>query len=127
MSSKRKEYKVDDDGGELTFTEEQLRRILNIDETELALNGDTHAGSRLAVTFYDPHLPIASRSVAKSSLACTGIFGSNAAGKCVPPHFQLPTSATAEEWEKVRIRRDGWSYTPDTRPHSPSSTTLIMS
>jgi hypothetical protein len=93
---------VDDEGGELTFTEEQLRRIMNIDETELALNGDTHAGGRAAVSFYDPHLPIASRSVAKSSLACTGIFGSNAAGECVPPHFQLPTSATAEEREKVR-------------------------
>ena len=90
------------DDGELTFTEEQLRRIQNIDETELALNGDTHAGGRPAVAFYDPHLPIASRSVAKSSLACTGIFGSNAAGECVPPHFQLPTSATAEEREKVR-------------------------
>ena len=78
------------DDGELTFTEEQLRRIQNIDETELALCGDTHAGGRPAVAFYDPHLLIASRSVAKSSLACTGIFGSNAAGECIPPHFQLP-------------------------------------
>ena len=89
------------DDGELTFTEEQLRWIKNIDETELALNGNTHAGGRPAVVFYDPHLPIASRSVAKSSLACTGIFGSNAVGECVPPHFQLLTSATAEEREKV--------------------------
>ena len=89
------------DDVELTFTEEQLRRIKNIDETELALSGDTHAGGRPAVAFYDPHLPIASRSVTKSSLACMGIFGSNAVGECVPPHFQLPTSATAEEREKV--------------------------
>ena len=92
------------DDGELTFTEEQLRWIKNIDETELALDGGTHAGGRPAVAFYDPHLPIASGSVAKSSLACTGIFGSNAAGKCVTPHFQLPTSATAEEREKVRYK-----------------------
>ena len=89
------------DDWELMFTEEQLRRIKNIDKTELALNGNTHAGGRPAVAFYDPYLPIASRSVAKSSLACMGIFGSNAAGKCVPPHFQLPTSVTAEEREKV--------------------------
>ena len=89
------------DDGELTFTEDQLRRIKNIDETELALSGDMHVSGRPAVSFYHPHLPIASRSVAKSSLACTGIFGSNAAGECVPPHFQLPTSATAEEREKV--------------------------
>jgi len=87
---------------ELTFTEVQLRRIINIGETELALSGDTHAGGRPAVAFYDPHLPIASRSVAKSSLACTGLFGSNAAGECIPPLFQLPKSATAEEREKVR-------------------------
>ncbi len=53
------------DDGELTFTEEQLHWIKNIDETELALNGDTHAGGRPAVAFYDPHLPIASRSWAK--------------------------------------------------------------
>ena len=54
-----------DDDGELTFTEEQVRRIKNIDETELALDGSTHTGSRPAVSFYNPHLPIASRSVAK--------------------------------------------------------------
>ena len=56
------------------------------------------------VAIYDPHLPIASRSVAKSSLACMGIFGSNAAVECVPPHFQLPTSATAEAREKVHYK-----------------------
>ncbi len=90
------------DNGELTFTEEQLRWIKNFDKAELALNDNMHAGGRPAVAFYDPHLPIASRSVAKSSLTCRGIFGSNAAGNCMPPHFQLPTSAMAEEREKVR-------------------------
>ena len=54
------------DDGELTFTEEQLRRIKNINETELALSGDTHAGGRPAVAFYDPHLPIA----AAASVVC---------------------------------------------------------
>ena len=93
------------DDGELMFTEEQLRWIQNIDKTELALNANNmHAGGRPAVAFYDPHLWIASRSVAKFSLACTGIFGSNSAGECVPPHFQLPTSAVAEEREKVRYK-----------------------
>ena len=87
------------DDGELTFTDEQLCPIKNIGKTELALNGNTHVGGRPAVAFYVPPLPILSRSVARSSLACTGIFGSNAAGECVPPHFQLPTSATAEEME----------------------------
>ena len=91
------------DDGELTLTEEQLRRIQNIDRIKLNLDASKmHVGGRPVVAFYNPHLPIASRSVAKSSLACTGIFGSNAAGECVPPHFQLPTSATAEEREKVQ-------------------------
>jgi len=101
------------DDGKLTFTEEQLRRIKNIDKTELALSGDTHAGGRPAVLSHDPHLPIASRSVAKSSLACTRIFGSSAAGECVPPHFQLPTSATAEEREKIWF--EFLTHTMDTR------------
>ena len=55
------------------------------------------------MSFHDPHLPATSRSTAKSLLACTGIFGSSAAGECVPPHFQLPTSGTAEEREKIRF------------------------
>jgi hypothetical protein len=41
--------------------------------------------------------------VAKSSYKCTGIFGSNAAGEAVPPHFQQPTAATAVEHEKVQL------------------------
>jgi hypothetical protein len=85
---------IDDEGGELTFTEEQLRWIMNIDETELALNGDTHVGGRPSVAFYDPHLSIASRSVAKSPLACTGIFGSN-----------LSVSACHRTFSFQRVRR----------------------
>jgi hypothetical protein len=92
------------DDGELMFTEAQLRQIMNVDETEISLDAsNTRAGGRPAVSFHDPHLPATSRSTAKSSLACTGIFGSSAAGECVPPHFQLPTSATAEEREKIRF------------------------
>ncbi len=75
-----------------------------MDETEISVNASkTRAGGRLAVLFHDPHLPLTSRSVAKLLLACTGIFDSNAAGKCVPPHFQLPTSAMAKEREKIRF------------------------
>jgi hypothetical protein len=46
---------------------------------------------------------LANRLVAKSSLACTGIFGSNAAGECMPPHWQLLTSLTQAEGEKIRL------------------------
>jgi hypothetical protein len=74
---------------------------------------NTRAGGRPAVSFHDPPLPATSRSTAKLLLVCTGIFGSSAAGKCVPLHFQLPTSATAEEREKIRF--EFLTYTLDTR------------
>ncbi len=77
---------------------------MNVDETEISLDtSNTRAGGRPAVSFHDPHLPATSRSTAKLSLACTGIFGSSTAGECVPLHFQLPTSATAEKREKIRF------------------------
>ncbi len=102
------------DDGEPTFTKVHLRRIMNVDETEISLDAsNTRAGGRPAVSFHDPHLPLTSRSTAKSLLACTGIFGSSAAGECVPPHFQLPTSATAEEREKIRF--EFLTHTLDTR------------
>ncbi len=90
------------DNGELTITEEQLCQIKNVDETEISVNASKRrAGGRPVVSFHDPHLPLTSRSVAKLLLAYTGIFGSSAAGECVPPHFQLPTSAMAKEREKI--------------------------
>ena len=91
------------DNGDPTFTEAQLHQIMNVDETEISLDAsNTRAGGRPAVSFHDPHLPATSRSTAKLSLACTGIFGSSTAGECVPLHFQLPTSATAEKREKIQ-------------------------
>ena len=75
------------DNGEPTFTEAQLRRIMNVDETEISLDvSNSRAGGRPAMSFHDPHLPLTSRSTEKSSLAWTGILGSSAAGECVPPH-----------------------------------------
>jgi len=80
-----------------------LRRIGNVDETELSLDGsETQAGGRPAMSYRDPHLPMIMRSVAKSSLKCTCIFGSTAAGEPIPVHHQLPTSATLAEREKLR-------------------------
>ena len=93
------------DDGVPTFTEAQLHRIMNVDETEISLDAsNTRVGGRPAKSIHNPHLPLTSRSTAKSLLACTGIFGSSAAGECVPPHFQLPTNATAEEREKIRFK-----------------------
>jgi hypothetical protein len=73
--------------------DEQLHRILNVTKTKIPINGSqTRACGRLAMTFHNPHLQLMSRAEAKSSLACTEVFGSYAAGKCKPPYWQLPTS-----------------------------------
>jgi hypothetical protein len=88
--------------GKLVILEAMLRPIANVDETEILVDGSkTNAGSRPAVSFHDPHFPLTKRPAAKSSLSCTGIFGSNAAGECVPIHWQLPTAATAKECKKL--------------------------
>jgi hypothetical protein len=84
--------------GKLVFLEEMLCWMVNVDETEISVNGSkTNAGSRPAISFHDPHFPLTKRPAAKSSLSCTGIFGSNAARECVAIHWQLPMAAMAEE------------------------------
>jgi len=91
-----------DGTGELIFSPEMLRRTINVHETKALLDGsNTQAGGRPAMSFRDPHLPQIIKSDAKSSYECTAIFGSNTAGELVPVHFQLPTSATSAEREKL--------------------------
>ncbi len=88
--------------GRLVISEAMLRRIANVDKTKVLLDGSkTNAGGRPAVSFHDPHFPLTQRPAAKSSLSCTGIFGSNAAGECVPIHWQLPTAVMTEDREKL--------------------------
>jgi hypothetical protein len=89
---------------EMIVEEANLRWILNVNEMKMSLDGSkTRAGGRPAVTFFDPHLPMPCVSSAKSSLSCISIFGSSAAGECVPPHWQIPATATAVEREKLRV------------------------
>ena len=98
---------------EIVIDEAMRRRIVNVDETEISLDGSSsRAGGRPAVSFRNPNLPMANRSVSKSSHACTGIFGSTAAGECIPPHWQLPTSATTEN---EKVRNDFLTHVLDTR------------
>jgi hypothetical protein len=91
-------------GDKMIVKEENLHWIHIVDKTKMLLDGSkTRAGGRPAVTFFDSHLPMPCVSAAKSSLSCNGIFGSNTTGECVPPHWQIPTTATAVEREKVRV------------------------
>ena len=92
-----------DGTGELIFSPEMLRRVVNVDETKASLDGsNTQAGRRPAMSFQDPHLQQIMKLAAKFSYECTAIFGSSTAGELVPVHFQLPTSATLAEREKLR-------------------------
>ena len=76
--------------GELFFSPEMLRRVVNVDETKASLDGsNTQAGGRPAMSFQDPHLPQIMKLVAKMSYECTAIFGSSAAGELDPIRFQL--------------------------------------
>jgi hypothetical protein len=53
------EFAMPNCNGEAVFSPEMLRRIGNVDETELSLDGsETQAGGRPAMSYRDPHLPM---------------------------------------------------------------------
>ena len=74
--------------------ESQLSRIINMDETCLALNGCSgNRGGKPEATFYNPNLPRTGRATGKSGKTTTMITGSTASGEALPPHFQFQTFA----------------------------------
>lgn len=87
----------------ITIKPDQLGNILNLDESKLSLDGSsTQAGGRPASSLFSPELPSLGKCATKSSLACTIICGSTAAGEALPPHFQLPSRAQTDEAMKVQ-------------------------
>ena len=93
-----------DSEGELHIPDDQLSRILNIDETCLSVDGSQGArGGRPNVTFFDPRLPQIGRGTSKSSNTTTMVTGSTAAGEPIPPHFQFSTKAKNEDHERIRL------------------------
>ena len=79
----------------------QLRRILNLDESCLSMDGSARRGGRPSVTFYDPNLPHSGKKTSKSSVTITFITGSTAFGEALPPHFQFSTKAKSDDKKKV--------------------------
>jgi hypothetical protein len=73
-------------------------RIINIDETFLTLDDATQPGlaGRPASVFFDPTCARTGRAANKSSLTCTGLFGSTATGVALPPHFQVKSTGNDE-------------------------------
>jgi hypothetical protein len=76
---------------ELVIEEQMKKRILNMDETCLSLDGSNgNRGGRPTVTYYDVRFPQLGKATSKSALTTTMISGSTAAGEPpLPPHFQF--------------------------------------
>ena len=103
-----------DSDGNFNIPDEQLLRIINIDETCLSLDGSSgNRGGRPEVHFYDPRLPSLGKATSKSALTTTMIGGSNALGEAVPPHFQFQTSA--QTTDTMRLRNDLVRFIPKVR------------
>ncbi len=98
----------------VTIFEEQLRNIVNLDETALSLNGSTqNKGGRPEAIISDPRFPMVGRMTSKSSLSTMLICGSNTAGKALPPHIQFATKAQSKE--TMRLDIDSFDHIPDVR------------
>ena len=87
----------------MTIPEDQLRFIINFDETCLSLD-DSDGGQRSghpAITLHDPCFPYNGKRTNKDSLTATLVCGSNAAGEALPPHFQFQTKATTDDGQRI--------------------------
>ena len=94
----------DEGTNDFIIPEEQLRRIINLDESCLSLDGSSgRRGGRPSVSFFDPNLPRLGKAATKSSVTTTFISGSTAYGEALPPHFQFSTKAKTIEKERVRL------------------------
>ena len=95
--------------GTVEISPEQMSRIINLDETCIALDGNkSNRGGRPSAVFYDPNLPRLGKAATKSSLSSTLITGSSASGEPLPPHFQFSTKATSEDRQKLRMELVAW-------------------
>ncbi len=91
--------------GQLLFDKKMKMRVLNLDETNLSLDGSNgNRGGRPRATYYDLRFPQLGKATSrKSALSTSMISGSTAAGEPLPPHFQFQTAAQSAEGEAIRI------------------------
>ena len=100
-----------DEHGQCIIPDDQLRNILNFDESCLSLDGsEGRRGGRPEIVLHDPRFPMTGKATNKDSLTATFISGSNAAGEALPPHFQFQTKATSGDRE--RICSEVFAFTP---------------
>ncbi len=88
-------------------------RIVNIDETCLALDGGTRQRSRRpSIVYIDKHLPKVGKAYSECSMTIITITtGSSAAGEAILPHFQF--SAMGQSNETMRLKVDILQFMPN--------------
>lgn len=83
---------------EITIPKHVLRRIVNLDETQIPINGDARSDSRRRNVLLHPHLPNpGQRTTSDDGVHVTGVFGANLADEPIPPHFIFQTTAKSAE------------------------------
>ena len=76
------------ESGSFIIPENQLKCIINFDETALSLDSsEGRCGGRPAVEFYDSSLPAAYKRASKSSMTITMTTGLSAAGEPLAQHI----------------------------------------
>ena len=89
-------------GDKFVIPPAQLRRIINLDESCLSLDGSTKVrGGRPGASAFDSALPIIGQPANKANVSITLITGSSAFGEPLPPHFQFPTKEKTAERERL--------------------------
>jgi hypothetical protein len=92
----------DDTVGELFFYPGQMKRILNFDETDGSIDDTTgKRGGRPPFTFSSDEVTGGATAANKSGYTATVIFGSNAIGEPLPPHFQLKSLAQTAQTQRM--------------------------
>ena len=90
---------------EVTFPDDQKRRIVNLDETRITADGaDGTPGGRPPHTLTVRHIPSTGTGMHKSADGGTLICGSNAAGEVLPPHLQYSTKAKSTDTMAIDAR-----------------------
>ena len=93
---------------EVVFFEDQERRIINLDETDLSLDRTDGKGyGRKPTVKVAKDTPTGNEVKNKSNDRCTLVTGSNAAGEALPPHVQCKSAAKAQN---QRLSHGGWKH-----------------
>jgi hypothetical protein len=88
-------------------------QIFNLDETNLSLDGSSgNRGGRPTTTFYNPNLSHTGNAQSKTSNQCTLIFGLNAHGQPLSPHFSTEDKCEDRGAHQNQVGRTG-TYSQD--------------